>query len=274
MAKTLTLADLLKLQFSTLDSLSDETLARLAPVLERAHNEIRNDLDRVAVNKFTYIQKRHTEILLNNALTKLYNRNAAEMYGMAEQMNIFGAEMANEEIKDFQKQVGLSVPNVKKDVLSLDTNDYLINTMNSSLVEYSVGIRTQIAGLVRDAVIQKKTGYETVGRIGKFINLKRWKIYRIVRTEMLKIFNGTKHIAYGEFNKKNFGGTLMKRMFHPMDNRTAEDSKEWAKADPAIPMNQPFRLKLSDGTIQEGMYPPLRPNDRAVLMPFHKNWRE
>ena len=91
---------------------------------------------------------------------------------------------------------------------------------------------------------------------------------------MSRIFNQTKLLTYGEFNKANFNGTLMKRMFHPMDSRTAEDSKQWAQADPAIPMNEPFRLKLRNGKIQEGQAPPLRPNDRAVLMPFHKSWKE
>ena len=132
----------------------------------------------------------------------------------------------------------------------------------------------QVTRGLTDAVIQNRSGYEVTGRLSKFIDLKRWKIKQIVRTEMSGIFNRTKLLTYDRFNKENFKGTLLKRMFHPMDNRTAEDSKQWAQADPAIPLDRPFRLKLRNGKIQEGMTPPLRPNDRAVIMPFHQGWKE
>ena len=131
-------------------------------------------------------------------------------------------------------------------------------------------------------LFKKKTGYETALRIGRYVDLSWGKIKRIQRTELSRIFNQTKLLTYGEFNKDNFKGTLRKRMFHPLDSRTAEDSKQWAQADPSIPLNKPFRLVVTirqrggkvKRIIQEGMTPPLRPNDRAVLMPDHRSWKE
>ena len=274
MAKALSLSDLLRLQFSTLESMDLGTLSRLEPILRNAQNELRGELDKYARGTFSHAQRRHTLTLINRALVQLHNRNVSEMHSWAQEFNEFGVEIANREVKDFQREAGLSIPNIRKDTVSLQHNEFLINTMQASLEKHSVDTRMQVSRGLTDAVIQKKSGYEVTGRLGKYIDLKKYQIQRIVRTEMSRIFNQTKLLTYGEFNKSNFNGTLMKRMFHPMDSRTAEDSKQWAQADPAIPMNEPFRLKLRNGKIQEGQAPPLRPNDRAVLMPFHKSWKE
>lgn len=282
MPKTLTLSDLLKLQFSTLESLDRDTLFRLTPVLQKAQEDLRKELNKFSTESFSYIQKRQTLILINRALVKLYNQNLSEMEYMAEAFNEFGGEMANREVRDLSNEVGMSIPNIKKDLIALKHNEFLINTMKASLIKHSVGVRQTVSQGLTDSVIQKKTGYETVGRIAKYVDLKRWEVYRIVRTEMSSVFNRTKLLTYMEFNEDHFKGKLMKRMYHPMDNRTADDSKQWAKADPEIPLDKMFRKvitrKLKSGrvrkTVQEGLAPPLRPNDRAVLMPFYKKWKE
>ena len=274
MAKTFTLADMLRLQFSTLEALDADTVRKLEPVLRRAQDDLARDLNRFSDHSFSATQKRHSLVRIDRALAQLYNQADSDIKRYAEEFNEFGVEIANREVGDFQKGIGLSAPNVPRSVVSLKNNEYLYNTMQTSLKTYSLGIRQSIDRGLTDAVIQNQSGYEVVGRLGRYVEVKKWRLRRIVRTELAKIFNDTKLLTYQKFNQENFGGTLMKRMFHPMDNRTAKDSKEWAKADPAIPLNQPFRLRLQSGKIQEGMAPPLRPNDRAVIMPFHKKWKE
>ena len=60
-------------------------------------------------------------------------------------------------------------------------------------------------------------------------------------------------MAYGEFREQHFPD-LMKRLYHPMDNRTAKDSKQLAKLDPAIPLDKPFvfvyKYRRKDGTVK------------------------
>ena len=274
MAENLKISDLVKLQIFSLDQLDLETIGRLEPVLKRARDNIVVDLNKLGKKSFSYRQQRQTYHLINNALIHLHNQNVQDLSGMAEDYSSMGIELAEREVGDLSKEVGMSVPNLNRDLVALDTNSYLLNTMESSLLEYSAGLRSQISRFLTNSVIQRKTGYETVSKASKFIDLKIWKIWRIVRTEMSRIMNETKLLTYKQFDKENFKGQLLKRMFHPMDNRTADDSKQWAKADPAIPLNQNFRLKLANGKVQEGPVPPLRPNDRAVLMPFHKKWKE
>ena len=268
MSQALRLSDLLQLQFSTIEQLDQEVLNRLTPVLESAENQLRAELDRFATDTFSYTQRRQKIHLINRALAKIYNQHLYEMDNSAEDFNELGWEMANREVKEMGKEVGISVPNIKKDVVSLYHNEFLLNEMQASIQGYSVETRHKISRALTDAVIQQKSGYEAVSKVGKYVHLRTWKIRRIVRTEMSRIYNGTKMISYQEFNRDNFQGRMLKRMFHPMDNRTAEDSKLWAIKDPAIPMNQLFRMVLPNGNVQEGLYPPLRPNDRATLLPF------
>ena len=83
-------------------------------------------------------------------------------------------------------------------------------------------------------------------------------------------------MAYGEFQKQHFPD-MMKRLFHHMDKRTADDSKQLAELDPAVPLNKPFVFKYKRGLkteVRRFMVPPDRPNDRATLIPFRKQWEK
>ena len=272
MAKNLKISDLIKLQLSSIENLDSETIARLEPVLERARVNLVSELNKFGRDTFTWKQKNQTYHLITHALIAINQQNIETLKEDSLRYNELGLELANKEVRDLSKQVGISIPNIKRDKVALDHNQFLLNNMETSITNYSAELRGQVSRFITDAVIQRKSGYETVSRAGKYINIKLWKIRRIIRTEMSKILNETKLMTYQEFNKDNFRGRLMKRMYHPMDNRTADDSKQWAKADPAVPLEEKFKLKLKNGDIQEGLVPPLRPNDRAVLMPFHPRW--
>ena len=274
MAKDLRISDLIRLQLSSIEQLDSETISRLEPVLERAREHLVAELNKYGRDTFSWKQKNQTYHLVTQALIAINMQNIETLKEESLKYNELGVDLANKEIKTLSKEVGISIPNIKRDKIALNQNQFLLNNMETSMTNYSAEIRAQISRFITDATIQRKSGYETVSRAGRYINIKLWKIRRIIRTEMSKILNETKLMTYQEFNKDNFKGKLMKRMYHPMDNRTAEDSKQWAKADPAIPLSEPFRLKLKNGDIQEGNVPPLRPNDRAVLMPFHSYWRD
>ena len=124
MAKALSLSDLLRLQFSTLESMDLGTLSRLEPILRNAQNELRGELDKYARGTFSHAQRRHTLTLINRALVQLHNRNVSEMHSWAQEFNEFGVEIANREVKDFQREAGLSIPNIRKDTVSLQHNEY------------------------------------------------------------------------------------------------------------------------------------------------------
>ena len=80
--------------------------------------------------------------------------------------------------------------------------------------------------------------------------------------------------------KEDFVPDLKKTLMHPIDSRTGEDSKQLARVNPTIAIDKPFvftfRRKLKSGEIKterrEFMFPPDRPNDRAILVPFRNEW--
>jgi hypothetical protein len=64
---------------------------------------------------------------------------------------------------------------------------------------------------------------------------------------------------------------LKKALIHPMDARTADDSKMLSKINPIVDINEPFRYTYGKHE-RVFMYPPDRPNDRAILVPYKKEW--
>ena len=251
--------------------LDTETLQRLEPVLESSLAQLHKELNLFSEEQYSYQHRLQTISQINNALNRIYQGTREQMLLAAEDFNKYGHDMAQKEIKTLNKQAGISTPSLDRDVTSLKTNNFLINNADASLQTYSVGIRQQVSNALTQAVLQKKTGFEVTGRLSKFMQIKRYRIQRIVRTEMSRIYNSTKLIAYGEFKKEHFPD-LMKRLYHPMDSRTADDSKALKRLDPAVPLDKPFVFTYK-GEKRVFMSPPDRPNDRAVMVPFRKSWK-
>ena len=73
---------------------------------------------------------------------------------------------------------------------------------------------------------------------------------------------------------------LKKALMHPIDSRTGQDSKQLAKENPVVDIDEPFVFTFvrrnKDGSVvedrREFMFPPDRPNDRAILVPFREEW--
>ena len=66
---------------------------------------------------------------------------------------------------------------------------------------------------------------------------------------------------------------------HPIDNRTGDDSVQLASQNPVVDNDEPFRFTFrratKNGIVEEKrvfMFPPDRPNDRAILVPFRESW--
>ena len=165
---------------------------------------------------------------------------------LAEKFNQFGHDMVQKEMTNLNKAVGISTPSLDRDVTSLKTNEFLINNARTSLETYSVQIRQQVSNALTQAVLQRKTGFEVTGRLSKFMNIKRYRIQRIARTELSRIYNSTKLIAYGEFRKEHFPD-LIKRLWHPMDSRTADDSKQLKRLSiPQCPLINHLYLPIKE----------------------------
>ncbi len=89
---------------------------------------------------------------------------------------------------------------------------------------------------------------------------------------MHNIYNYSKMNAMADV-QENTIPDLKKSLMHPMDTRTGEDSKKLAGENPVVDIDEPFRFNYR-GKERVFMFPPDRPNDRAILVPFRETWQK
>ena len=279
--KTLTFANLIKYQIFGINSLDKQQLKRLKPLLQNVEAELIRELDRFSEDQFSYQKRQQTLVHINKTLDHIEKILADDFRDNAEDYYDFGLNMSEREVREFNAMSGIETPEINKTKVSLKQNEFLVNNALVSVQTYNASVRQNISNAITQGMLGGRTGYEVVRSLRKYINIKKWRLHRIVRTESHKIFNSAKLMAYGEFREQHFPD-LMKRIFHPMDNRTADDSIQLKAIDPEIPLDKPFeftyRYRRKDGTVKEFkrvfMTPPDRPNDRASIVPFRREWED
>lgn len=101
---------------------------------------------------------------------------------------------------------------------------------------------------------------------GLFVRHKYWA-ERIVRTEMLRAYNGARQVGLEHIHDNNFPG-MKRKILAVLDKRTAPDSLSVHGQIRGI--KDPF----ADGAGRVYMYPPARPNDRETVIPWRTEWEE
>ena len=261
-------------------NLDAETLKRLAPALKEAQRQTEADLERLPPDRFSYQQKQHTLHVITGALREV-NRLAVQEYeAAASAMTDLGVDVANEEVREMNKTRGVVTQSVARDALSLQENKYLVNNFKASMDRYSGEARLGIKQRISVGTIAKENPYTLTTRLAKYLATQTWRAARIVRTELARLFNETKLVAYKDFHDRTFPD-LKKTLIHRIDRRTAEDSLQLAALNPIIPLDQPFVFTYKhvrkNGSVRLErrvfMTPPDRPNDRAALLPWREAWR-
>lgn len=98
---------------------------------------------------------------------------------------------------------------------------------------------------------------------GLFVRHKYWA-ERIVRTEMLKAYNGARQV--GLETTANDHPTLKRKILAVLDKRTAPDSVAVHGQIRGI------KEHFVDGAGRSYLYPPARPNDRETVIPWKEAW--
>lgn len=264
---SLTFSQLLKHQASGLHKLDKETLSRLEAALRIAESELSDSLNRLNEGTISYRQRQESLIAVRAALNKMDGYFARIGKWASKKYNAEAINQGNKELKSLNV-----FPISNRAVVSLDKNKFLFNSYEASMKAYSARTRSQVAQEITQGVLQRKSVFDIKSSISKKFQLKRQASKLIVRTEMHRIYNQSKLLTYQQFEKES-GKKVLKALFHPMDNRTGEDSLQLAKKDPKIPLNKPFKFtykyRLKSGAVrkmeQVAMTPPMRPNDRAVM---------
>jgi hypothetical protein len=142
----------------------------------------------------------------------------------------------------------------------------LLTLQRASVERYGAALvkevnRTLYAGL-RDGLPQR----ELVDQVGALIARKKWWAERIVRTETSRAYNSATDAAIRAYNAE--GTPLKKKIIAFFDNRTAYDSV-YVHGQVRAPGEY-----FVDGAGRQYLYPPARPNDREVIIPWSTRWPE
>lgn len=101
---------------------------------------------------------------------------------------------------------------------------------------------------------------------GLFTRHKYWA-ERLVRTEMLKAYNGARQAALEHQHDNDFPG-MKRKILAVLDKRTAPDSIAVHGQIRGI------REHFVDGAGRSYLYPPARPNDRETVIPWRTEWED
>jgi len=160
-----------------------------------------------------------------------------------------------------------------------DVEPSLLNRHRKSLEFYSAPVVTKIRDALAHSTLIGDTMDQAVDRItgtdGVFED-QRWRAERIARTETAFAYGLTKQKSMEGLRDSDFP-RMQKKLIATFDNRTGEDSKELHGQ--TVDVDKPFiwKVKNSKGIIVrtvEYMYPPNRPNDREVVIPWMSDWKE
>lgn len=265
-----------------------ERLTRLeqrdAEILIRRYKEIRRDLrdrlDRLPEQSFSAQQLRGVMVQVDLAIQSMNQSLVDRLFELAEDAAERGVDDLLEEIRKFDRHfTGAVVPiNVDAAVIVSDANNLLVNKYESSLRAYGEDVRSTIAATLSQGVIEQVSSSVMVRRLSQFFEFEEFKLQRIARTELHGVYGLAKQRTLED--AAEIRPDIKKALWHPMDSRTAADSKQLAKADPIVPVDEPFRFtfrrKRKDGTVvtedRVFMTPPDRPNDRAIMIPYREAW--
>lgn len=256
----------------SLNSLEERKAKQLLSTFKKARQELRDRLDVLPTGTFTSQQVRGTLMQVELAIQAIEQNLVADMSEMSKETAAKSISDLELEITKLSKHFeGAVVPiNLSAVLISLESENYLINRYESSIRKYGAGLRQQITMGLLDAVAQKKSNAQIVSDISKFFIGEEWRLRRIARTELHHVYNMSKTQGMVE-TKKTAIPDLKRALFHPMDDRTGNDSKTAAMLNLVAEVDEPFEYRWK-GETRTFFTPPDRPNDRSIVIPYRKDW--
>lgn len=154
----------------------------------------------------------------------------------------------------------------------------LLERYQQSVTTYGPNTIRAIEKELTQSALQNETIYQATQRIAGTNGLfqgQRWRAERIARTEMAYSYGVTKQQAMRAVRDTDYPN-LQKKLIATFDTRTGDDSKELHGQ--TVGVDEPFvwHRKNSKGVVVETiryMYPPNRPNDREIVVPWRPEWK-
>lgn len=262
----MSLQSVIEAQEYSLNRLDRATLTRLEPILTRTVDKLKTDLQNSSKDDFDFLKKRQAMIVIDRAIRQIQIQTQQELENIATAYNSYAVTQTKNEIRELAQYT----PSINRTLVSLERNQYLVNRMSSSIETYAHQTRSAIVRALQQAVLQNVSGHKVTVNLQKFMDIKKWRVQRIARTELHNIFNASKILSYSQIKEEQLPD-LKKALYHPIDERTGDDSLALRRIHPVIDIDKPFTFKWK-GKVRVFMNPPDRPNDRAVLIPYREKW--
>lgn len=154
----------------------------------------------------------------------------------------------------------------------------------TSMVRYGKNNVAKMENALSKSLLQGESQTEAIDRITDIMDGEWWQGERIVRTELSYANNSTQHAGI-EAAREALPDMMMQwrelvsDSGMPLDSRVGVDSlaMHGQVAQPGgvftCPARAPDGEDVPDGLVYEEVaFPPLRPNDRAVLAPWRPGW--
>lgn len=234
-------------------------------------HELRDRLDQFPGDSFSAQRLRGVLAQVDAAIIAMGNSLKDEMKGAAKRFALQGVEDSIEEIKAFEKHfTGAVVPiNLNAQLVALDTSNFLLNRYQSSIDAYGEDLRANLVQTLTNESLMETPYSSIVKKMGSFFQGEEWKLHRIARTELMNIYGMGKTNGMLEV-RKTVLPDLKKTLYHPLDHRTAEDSKYVRSLELVVPLDEPFKYKWNGKW--RIFYSVDRPNDRSCPIPYRKTW--
>ncbi len=278
-----TVIDIAESHIRQIRDLEEAEAARLLARYRQIRFSLRDRLDTLPPGRFTAQHLRGVLVQVETAISAMESSLLTGMELGAENISLEGVEHIVEEIETFEEEFTGAVVPISLDaaIIASENNNFLLNRYDASIKAYSADIRSILVSGLSQATIEEVTVGQVLQRLGRFFIGEEWKLQRLARTEFHHVYNAAKLRSMTRIHER-FIPDLKKTLFHAMDERTAEDSKQLAQKNPIIPISEPFKFvylhTLKSGEVREDvrifMNPPDRPNDRSILLPYREEWTE
>ena len=263
---------LIQNHISEIENLEEEEAILLISKYARIRQTLRDRLDLLGRDTFSAQRLRGALVQVEAALLEMEAVLKSSMIDAAHKASIKGVDHLIKEINKFNEEfTGALIPiDIDAVLISQDVNNLLLAKYEASLRAYTEGMRSQVAGVLTNAAIEKANYADVIHRMSLFFRGEEWKLHRIARTELSHVYNYSKQLGMFE-TKERYVKDLKKTLIHPIDHRTGEDSKHVKMLNLIVDIEKPFHYTYK-GKDRIFMTPPDRPNDRSIMVPYRDEW--
>jgi hypothetical protein len=275
-----------------LDRLVDRRgVARMKKVYDEAYREVEARLRAVLrsgmKDSFTAYQRQVALAQIKQGQVLLARKLSGELGDISREAQTEAIEAFAKDLRKLEKTfTGAAVPlrideAVKLQTLVQKRRPELDDMHRKSMARWGTRLFEDVHDQLTLSLVAGETTEEAIARIPEVAAAEWWQGERIVRTETAWAFNASHHDSFVEAAKEledlrtRWSEHVDDATYAPLDDRVGADSI--AMHGQAVPAGVSFTMPRDPDVDtkmwgKQWLFPPNRPNDRAILAPWRPGW--